>query len=1209
MSFGHAAYGEVPYAASVDLATPNFVLSPSATHVTGTLHVIATGNGTSWTVSNPFSIISGPASGLTNYSNNSSTSAEFDITVTSISATPIVISDGTTRYHISAAAVVPGAPTIGTLTNNDNGTVTVTFTAPADNGGAAISSYTATLNTGQQASGASSPLIVTATIGVSTTATVRATNSAGTGEPSAASNAVTPTRQAQTYFVDNAGIDSNSGLSGSPWQTVAAVNAFALLPGDTVKFTAGQTFAGPLVITRSGSSGALITFTTTSRTPGDTAQSGPATINAVDGDGIQITNAEYTWVDNFIASGSGVNTSTGATTSTGKGVNMYSNVTSRATRWRGNKVTAVTVIGCKDGMFCWCPDPAVQGVVGFEDLHVWGLDVHACQRVGFIMSCDGPFPSGGTEIFANVYIGYSQVYDCPGKVSDVCGEGITVRNCLSGIVEYSVVHDINVVGTQGFGGTQGFAAIRDNGVIVQHCEAYNIFAPINVDGVGIDIESGSIGCIGQYNYIHDCEGGGLMTGSAGGNTTGNIYRYNMVARNSSTNGSDLINVGGVAGGVGATITCEWYGNTVYASNGHAADLLSGDKVYNSILIAKAGFKSVNGSPGALKGNLYYAIGGGTITVITHTSIGALRAAGFESHLGVNYGIFGNPLLTSPTLGVGVGTLPGAPVSTILYFDIPTNSPAVDAGILLSILGVSPGLYEFHGDPNINFPSGKMSIGADGTGPMPSPPVPQSFIDWLVLDRRERVVLVEAQAYSGSLVTRYASNYPFVSAPTDSPANQVYDDIVTAIPHFTARMSEAFGERTGPSWGEVEFSNENGDRDSWLDDGWDGRNITLYYGDAEWEKDEFQRILNGTVADISLKSRGTLALKLRDKQWRLNVPIQTSLIAGTTANLDQPIPMCFGECYNIEPVLIDSALKKYQFHDGAVEDVVTVYDNGVSVGFTKDVSAGTFTLTASPAGRITADVKGAKPGGIYLKTCAKIIEWLVLNRSTITAGELDAAAFAALHTLCPQTLGIYLRDRANLLEVIDQLVATIGGWHNFTRDGYMIVGRLDAPSGLTQNLDMDPDDLVERQLSCPTRRLPVKTIRLGYKKNWTVQTDGVAGSVTEARRAELAAPYRVVKETNVSVLTEHPLAPEPDVIETLLVNITDAQTEAARRSTLYSVVRGIYEAEAFAAPFSVRIGNVVRLFHPRFGFSTGAKAVVVGITENPMAATSKLELWK
>jgi hypothetical protein len=92
-----------------------------------------------------------------------------------------------------------GAPVIGTATAA-NGQATVTFTAPSSDGGSPITSYKVTAtdtttpaNGGQTATGTASPLTVTGlTDGDTYTFTVTATNSGGTGPPSAASNAVVP---------------------------------------------------------------------------------------------------------------------------------------------------------------------------------------------------------------------------------------------------------------------------------------------------------------------------------------------------------------------------------------------------------------------------------------------------------------------------------------------------------------------------------------------------------------------------------------------------------------------------------------------------------------------------------------------------------------------------------------------------------------------------------------------------------------------------------------------------------------------------------------------------------------------------------------------------------------------------------------------------------------------------------------------------------
>jgi len=98
---------------------------------------------------------------------------------------------------------VPSAPTaVAAVPGNSQ--ATVSFTAPANDGGADITLFTVTSNDGIIATGTSSPIIVTGlTNETAYTFTVTASNIRGTGTASLASNSVTPTVATSLSNVEN----------------------------------------------------------------------------------------------------------------------------------------------------------------------------------------------------------------------------------------------------------------------------------------------------------------------------------------------------------------------------------------------------------------------------------------------------------------------------------------------------------------------------------------------------------------------------------------------------------------------------------------------------------------------------------------------------------------------------------------------------------------------------------------------------------------------------------------------------------------------------------------------------------------------------------------------------------------------------------------------------------------------------------------------
>ncbi len=132
-------------------------------------------------------------------------------------------------------ATVPGAPT-GIVAVQVPGGITVTFTPPANNGGAPITSYTVTCNPGAiTAVGSASPITVTGLINNTPyTCNVKATNSVGTGAVSSPSGSVFYA-VAQRTFVASWGSDGSSVCGAvAPCRTLATALVHTVGGGELI---------------------------------------------------------------------------------------------------------------------------------------------------------------------------------------------------------------------------------------------------------------------------------------------------------------------------------------------------------------------------------------------------------------------------------------------------------------------------------------------------------------------------------------------------------------------------------------------------------------------------------------------------------------------------------------------------------------------------------------------------------------------------------------------------------------------------------------------------------------------------------------------------------------------------------------------------------------------------------------------------------------
>jgi hypothetical protein len=251
---------------------------------------------------------SGAASPLTVTGLTNGTAYTFTVTATNAVGTGPA-SVATNAVTPEAANTVPSAP-LNPVATAGNAQVTVTFSAPLSNGGATITGYTVTGSPSGSASGASSPITVTGlTNGTAYTFTVTATNSVGTGPPSVATVAVTPSTvptsplnpvatagnaQATVTFLaptSNGGTaitgytvtSSPGGLTGSlTGATPAAVTVTGLTNGTSYTFTVTATNADgtspPSVASNAVTPQAAATVPSAPLSPSATAGNAQATV-------------------------------------------------------------------------------------------------------------------------------------------------------------------------------------------------------------------------------------------------------------------------------------------------------------------------------------------------------------------------------------------------------------------------------------------------------------------------------------------------------------------------------------------------------------------------------------------------------------------------------------------------------------------------------------------------------------------------------------------------------------------------------------------------------------------------------------------------------------------------------------------------------------------------------------------------------------------
>lgn len=247
----------------------------------------------------------------------------------------------------------------------------------------------------------------------------------------------------------------------------------------------------------------------------------------------------------------------------------------------------------------------------------------------------------------------------------------------------------------------------------------------------------------------------------------------------------------------------------------------------------------------------------------------------------------------------------------------------------------------------------------------------------------------------------------------------------------------------------------------------------------------------------------------------------------------------------------------------------------------------------------------------------IITQACTNRSDPTLFAMRAGDIAAYRSADDGAIGWYCDDDIKITDALDIAANRGDAWWSADSFGEFRVKQLEAPAG-TPSLLITANEIIPpfERLSTrdEDRGIPVYRMTVQWGRNYTVQTSDIAGSVTEARRAEIGQEWREATYADASVQVEHLLAGEITK-SSLYVDEQSAYNTARRQQKLRSQQRHRFEVVVPYGPSiaALDLGDVLALDHPRYGLqvvggTTGQLMLLLGIVPDGRQQRARLTLW-
>lgn len=454
-------------------------------------------------------------------------------------------------------------------------------------------------------------------------------------------------------------------------------------------------------------------------------------------------------------------------------------------------------------------------------------------------------------------------------------------------------------------------------------------------------------------------------------------------------------------------------------------------------------------------------------------------------------------------------------------------------------------------------------------------------------------------------------------PTDSTLpNTTFRALIAkgGIPRMSRGLRDMLGGSVVNSWGPVSLvSTEYKDGVDLSSSEHTGKKVEIlltgpadvvHYEDATKALVGYIVRKSGTVGrglTLHLADRGRLLSKSIDIA-RYDADEESSYFPETNDGKIKPIVL--GKCNNVPAMLIDKDLDKYQVSDPRwpIDDIKTVYVNGMSVSFTKDLANNAFTLPA-PANSnetVTAEVWGVAESSVLLSTHAQIIKWVLKTFSPFsTDAEIDISGLPS------GDAGYCINSEETIDTVLDELTRSCLSCYFVTPEDKVKVRQISLPVsggpkfGRTKFLE----EVVWNEVEDIYHTVPYT-----YDNNWaelSTLADAIADQDFEIWLKSESRENKVVNTTTQGDYETSSVAP---VLKTLFIDKADAEAVATLAQEIFGTLR--YRATLRIPYYSPPLAFLDSVELLEAGPVTG-DCLVTSVEEDFTGATftMKLEVFK